>query len=102
MISLELLSFVELRELQADITKAIAQCQKRQKDEALSEIRDLARAMRRTDIDQVDARAERLLAKPVYQHPENEKITWSGRGRMPFWFAQAMSAGKTPDDLLAV
>ncbi|MEL7112692.1 MAG: H-NS histone family protein [Pseudomonadota bacterium] len=35
-----------------------------------------------------------------YKNPENFSQTWSGRGRQPEWFKQAVSTGKSPDDLL--
>ena len=31
--------------------------------------------------------------------PENPALTWSGRGRKPRWFVDALAAGKTEDDL---
>ena len=35
-----------------------------------------------------------------FKHPENDTITWSGRGRRPDWFAAHLEAGKNADDLL--
>jgi len=34
-----------------------------------------------------------------YQHPENPALTWSGRGRKPQWFVEALEAGKTAEQL---
>lgn len=34
-----------------------------------------------------------------YRHPENASVTWSGRGRQPVWYKEAIAAGKTPEDL---
>ena len=36
---------------------------------------------------------------PKYAHPENPSITWSGRGRKPKWFEEALADGKSEDDL---
>ncbi|MBO9468145.1 H-NS histone family protein [Tropicibacter sp. R15_0] len=36
---------------------------------------------------------------PKYRHPENPALTWSGRGRKPKWFVEALEQGKTPEDL---
>ncbi|MDA0720209.1 MAG: H-NS histone family protein, partial [Proteobacteria bacterium] len=41
----------------------------------------------------------RTYVAPKYQHPENSSVTWSGRGRKPQWFNQALASGKTPEDL---
>ncbi|WP_299970590.1 H-NS histone family protein [uncultured Roseobacter sp.] len=38
-------------------------------------------------------------AKPKYAHPENPALTWSGRGRQPVWFKEAVAAGKRLEDL---
>ncbi|WP_299966096.1 H-NS histone family protein [uncultured Roseobacter sp.] len=38
-------------------------------------------------------------AKPKYAHPENPALTWSGRGRQPAWFKEAVAAGKKPEEL---
>ena len=35
-------------------------------------------------------------AGPKYRRPENPNVTWSGRGRKPRWFADALAAGKKP------
>jgi DNA-binding protein H-NS len=37
---------------------------------------------------------------PKYAHPENPAMTWTGKGRQPNWFKEALDAGKTADDLL--
>ncbi|PWJ22100.1 H-NS family nucleoid-associated regulatory protein [Jannaschia seohaensis] len=38
-------------------------------------------------------------AAAKYRHPENPTKTWSGRGRQPAWYKEALEAGKTPADL---
>jgi DNA-binding protein H-NS len=38
-------------------------------------------------------------APAKYRHPENHSLTWSGRGRQPGWYKEALQAGKTPEDL---
>ncbi|WP_444668457.1 H-NS histone family protein [Cereibacter changlensis] len=37
---------------------------------------------------------------PKYRHPENDTITWSGRGRQPDWIKSHVASGKSLDDLL--
>lgn len=38
--------------------------------------------------------------KPKYKNPSDAKQTWSGRGRQPVWFRDAVAAGKKEKDLL--
>ena len=37
---------------------------------------------------------------PKYQHPDQPHVTWTGRGRHPSWFAEAIAAGTDPEELL--
>ena len=40
--------------------------------------------------------------RPVkFRHPDDPDLTWSGRGRQPAWFKEAVEAGMTPEDLRA-
>ena len=38
-------------------------------------------------------------AAPKYQNPDDDSMTWSGRGRKPLWIIAALEAGLTLDDL---
>lgn len=40
-----------------------------------------------------------VKAPAKYRHPENPSKTWSGRGRQPGWYKDAIESGKTPEDL---
>lgn len=42
----------------------------------------------------------RVSAPAKYRHPENADKTWSGRGRQPGWYREALEAGVAPDDML--
>lgn len=37
---------------------------------------------------------------PKYAHPDDPKLTWTGRGMKPRWFKDALSSGKTEEQLL--
>lgn len=37
---------------------------------------------------------------PKYRNPANPAQTWSGRGKRPHWFSDALKAGKKEKDLL--
>lgn len=46
--------------------------------------------------------APRKTAKagsPKFRNPENTSQTWTGKGRQPVWYKDAIAAGKTPEDL---
>jgi DNA-binding protein H-NS len=43
--------------------------------------------------------AKRSVA-PRYRNPADDGQTWTGRGKQPRWVVDALSAGKTLDDLL--
>ena len=38
-------------------------------------------------------------APAKYRHPENPNVTWSGRGRQPSWYKEAIAAGASPEDM---
>ena len=37
---------------------------------------------------------------PKYRNPADPKITWTGRGRQPLWFADLLKKGKKAEELL--
>jgi len=45
-------------------------------------------------------RPVRRRAPATQKYQDGEGNTWSGRGKRPHWFVAALSAGKTPEDLL--
>jgi DNA-binding protein H-NS len=46
-----------------------------------------------------ETKSSRAPAVAKYRHPENPALTWSGRGRKPQWFVEALAAGKTAGEL---
>ncbi len=45
--------------------------------------------------------AKKFAVAPKYQNPSNHSQTWSGRGKRPFWFVEALKRrGVTADSLL--
>lgn len=96
------LSLKELKDLKAQVDKAILTFEDRRKREALSELEEKARAMGFSLSEltgMAPARKRSGPAAPKYANPENAADTWSGRGRKPRWFVEALNAGKTEDDL---
>jgi DNA-binding protein H-NS len=98
---LEALSLTELKKMQKDITKAISTYEDRQKAEARTEVQAAAREMGYSLAELVgtDSKPKRTPVAPKYRHPENPSLTWSGRGRKPQWFVDALAAGTPADDL---
>lgn len=101
-IDLNELSLKDLKQLQKEVEKAISGFGDRQKVEARAKLEEQARSMgfSLAELVGVEVKKTRVPAQAKYQHPENPALTWSGRGRKPQWFADALAAGKTPEDLM--
>ena len=99
----------ELLKLKAEIDKQIGRLEKQEKKKALAAAEKAAGKLgfklseiieTKKPAKQPRATAKRKPpAKPKYAHPENPSVTWSGNGRQPVWFKEAIAAGKTPEDM---
>ncbi|QIE40981.1 H-NS histone family protein [Meridianimarinicoccus aquatilis] len=101
-IDLTNMSLEELKTLKNQVARAIDSYEERRKKEALSVIEAKARELG-FSIGELYAAPKKGASAPrpaKYQNPENAEQTWSGRGRQPQWFKDAVEAGATPDDLL--
>ena len=98
---LEALSLSELKKMQKDVAKAISTFEDRQKADARAKVEAFARDLGYSLAELVgtEGKPKRTPVAPKYRHPENPAITWSGRGRRPQWFVEALTAGKTAGDL---
>jgi DNA-binding protein H-NS len=98
---LEALSLSDLKKMQKDVAKAISSYEDRQKAEARAKVEALARDLGYSLAELVgtETKASRAPVAAKYRHPENPALTWSGRGRKPQWFVEALEAGKTEGDL---
>ena len=99
---LEALSLSELKKMQKDVAKAISNYEDRRKAEARAKVEALARDLGYTLAELVgtEMKTSRAPAAAKYRHPENPALTWSGRGRKPQWFVDALAAGKTASELV--
>ena len=93
----------DLEKLQKDIEKALALPAKTERKEArkaaekaaakfgftLSELTGSTTKSRKSD----------KGAAPKYANPDDGTQTWSGRGRQPQWFKDAISAGTAPEKM---
>ena len=100
-INLEKLSLRELKDLQSQVARAIAGFEDRRKREALAELEEKAKAMGFSLSELTGAAKTRKRSPSVakYANPADKSDTWSGRGRKPRWFSEAIAKGKKPQDL---
>jgi DNA-binding protein H-NS len=98
---LEALSLSELKKMQKDVAKAISTFEDRQKAEARAKVEALARDLGYSLAELVgtETKSSRAPVAAKHRHPENLALTWSGRGRKPQWFVDALEAGKTAGEL---
>jgi DNA-binding protein H-NS len=101
-INLNDLSLSELKSLQKDIAKAIAEFSDRKKSEAMAALEAHAKEFGFTLAELIGVKKTRKSSGPAgakNRHPENPEVTWSGRGRPPGWFKAAIEAGKAPESM---
>ena len=100
---LSALSMPELKQLQMDIAKAIAVYDGQRKTGTFAALEEKALEFgyKLADLLGLSSPKPRKHGPPrqKYRNPANPKITWSGRGRTPHWFSDALASGKTRDDL---
>lgn len=96
-IELEGLTLKELKKLERDVTAAIASYETRVRSHALAELdaraRELGFSLAELTGAAVVPKAKRAPAKAKYVNPANPTETWSGRGRKPAWFEDALAQG---------
>lgn len=103
-IDLKSMSRKELKQLSKDIEKAIRDAEKRERREAL-EAAEKAAAEYGFALSELSGDAGKRKAgkapksKAKYHNPQDPSQTWSGRGRKPQWFHDAMAKGTDISDL---
>lgn len=100
-LDLNSLSLKELKDLQSQVAKAISGFEDRRKREALAELEEKAKALgfSLAELTGASAGRKRSPSVPKYANPADASDTWSGRGRKPRWFSEALAKGKKPEDL---
>ncbi len=95
------MSLSDLKALQKSVTKAIETFEKRRKSEALATLEAAAKEHGFSLAELVGGAAiqKRPPVSAKYANPANMADTWSGRGRKPRWFTEAIEAGKSEADL---
>lgn len=99
-IDLETMSKEELKKLKRDVEKALDTIDERRKADAIRAAEEAARqyGFSLTDLKETVGKRSKRPAK--YRNPDNPTETWTGRGRQPKWFKQAIESGKSSDDML--
>ena len=97
-IDLEKMSLDELKKLEKDVSRAIKTFEKRRLDEARAAAEAVAKEMG-FSLGDLAVEAKTSKSPPKYRDPKNPELTWSGRGRKPFWFVEAIDAGHSPEEL---
>lgn len=96
------MSLEELKALEKDVGAAIKSFEARK----LAEARDVLIAKAKelgVSIEEVfGAKSSKVkkTVEPKYRHPENPDLVWSGRGRQPVWFKEAIGSGIAEEALL--
>ena len=93
----------ELKRLKRDIDKAIANFDQRRKAEAKREVEAKAKEYGYSLAELVEAgggkSSKSIPVAAKFRNPDNPEQTWSGRGRQPAWYRDALTAGIDPASL---
>lgn len=97
---LDKMSREELTDLQKQVGLALKSYDDRQKKEAHAKLEAMAKDMGFSLADFAGGKKGKAAGGvPKYVHPENPAKTWSGRGRQPQWFKEAIASGKSEAEL---
>lgn len=95
------LSMDELKQLKRDVEAAIKGYAERKRAEAMKAIEAVAKehGMSVDEIVGGKGKGRKAKAPAKYANPANPAETWSGRGRQPAWYKEAIAAGKKPESM---
>ncbi|TAL87637.1 MAG: H-NS histone family protein [Rhodanobacter sp.] len=106
-VNLETLSPAELKALIADAQSKMQSAHSNHVKEVREKIERLLKSNSLTLVDVYPtrggkgAKGSKSVVAPKYRNPENATQTWSGRGKRPLWFVQALKKrGITAESLL--
>lgn len=105
-IDIESFNALELEELRKRIDRQINKARERDREEALKEMREIARARGIHDLEELITgrpkgdKPRRGILPPKYRNPEDADVTWSGRGKRPSWYLAHLEAGGSESDML--
>lgn len=99
-IDLETLSKEDLKQLKADVEKALKTIDTRRKTEAKKAAEHAAKEYGFSLDELLGGSGKGPKSAPKYANPANPDQTWTGRGRKPNWVLDALKNGKSLDDML--
>ena len=98
--NLDKMSKEELQDLQKKVAAALKNYDERQRKEAHVKLEAMAQEMGYSLSDFTSTKKGKTAgAPPKYVDPNDPTKTWSGRGRQPQWFKEALESGKSAEDL---
>lgn len=100
-IDLDSFELKDLKDLQTRVARAITTFEERKKRLARAELEERARELGFSfaELSDLSVPRKRSAAAPKYANPANPSQTWTGRGRKPGWFVEALENGKSATDL---
>ena len=100
-IDLGKMSLEELKALQKNVDKEIKNFKSRARTAALKDLQAVAKK-HGLSVDEIigkKGKGKKAAAPAKYQNPADPSQTWSGRGRQPVWYKEALAKGKTSKSL---
>jgi DNA-binding protein H-NS len=101
-IDLNTMNLAALTKLQKDVQQTFEGYSERKKQEAVLALEATAQEFRFNRSDLMGVKKKRKSSTtggPKYRHPQNPDPNWTGRGREPGWFIDALAAGTKPEAL---
>ena len=96
-LDLDALDLSELKLLSKKVDKAIVDFEKRRKEAALDELREVAKrnGLNLNDLQGMlnTSSSKAVAGEPRYRNPDDPDDTWTGRGRRPRWVIDHLEAG---------
>lgn len=94
----------ELKKLRSEVEKAIDTFEQRKLDEARSFLEEEARKLGVTLEDVAGAprtkkARKKTLSTARFRNPDDSSQTWTGKGRKPKWFTDALDNGSSVEDM---
>lgn len=100
-IDLGKMSLEELKALQKDVDKEIKNFKSRARTAAMKDLQAVAKkhGLSVEEIIGKKGKGKKPAAPAKYRNPNDPSQTWSGRGRQPVWYKEALAKGKSAKSL---
>lgn len=99
---LEVLDYPELLRVQKRVERLVTRERKRAQSQALEELRATAAShgFRLDDLlGDLGDNGKRRKVPPKFRHPDDPRLTWTGRGLEPVWVREWKAQGGSIEDL---